>query len=147
MLIRIIVTLASFLILRGTAWAADVPPGSAAGTILEHVVELIGSVLGVGAMFLVKKVITYVEAKTRIDIPAATEDLIADWAARAAHYAEEKAYQAVQAKAPVMKGPQKLETALSFAVSLAEEHGLDQIAKDKLVKYIEAHLGTTRDTK
>lgn len=141
-MLRVIMPIATLLILRGAAFAQEAPAPAVASQLLEHLVEIIAAALGALLLLLVKKAITFVEAKTKIDIPAKTEEMLYDWASRGVSYAEEKAHQV--ASKTTIKGPEKLELALGFAMKLAEEHKLDQLAKEKLVKYIEAHLGTTR---
>ena len=44
-----------------------------------------------------------------------------------------------------MKGPEKLEAALGFGLALADEHGITDLGKEKLIKYIESKLGETRE--
>ena len=113
--------------------------------ILGHAIEIIATILLLLATWATKKAVTYFEKKTNIDVPAATEAMIADWAGRAVNYAEEKAHQYKSSKKRKMKGPDKLEAALSFGLALAEQHKLPDLAKDKLEAYIESKLGEIRN--
>jgi hypothetical protein len=113
--------------------------------VLGHAIELLASILMILMGLLAKKATTFFERKTKIDIPAKQEEMIAAWAGKAVTYGKEKAHQFRKEKGEKMKGPDKLEHALSFGLSLAEEHGLPDLAKDKLTKYIEAKLGEERE--
>lgn len=118
---------------------------SALGGLLVQIIELLGIILGLLAAWLMKKGITYVEKKTKVDIPAKYEEMLAEWAGKAVNYASEKAHQFAVEKGEKMKGPDKLEAALGFGMALAEEHGVTKLGKEKLVKYIESKLGETRE--
>jgi hypothetical protein len=118
---------------------------SALGSLLVQVIEVLTVVLMLLAGWLTKKGITFVEKKTKVDIPAKYEDMLAGWAGKSVSYAAEKAHQYAVEKGEKMKGPDKLEAALGFGLSLAEEHGVTDLGKEKLVKYIESKLGESRD--
>lgn len=145
-----------FLILRsGVALAQDagvamavptisVPQPSAVTSVLESIIQILGAALAAGLMLLVKVAITYFQQKTKIDVPQQTEQMLKDWAEKAANYAREKAHQYNQANAAKMAGPAKMEAALSFGMDLATQYKLDTFAKEKLVRAIEAHLGSER---
>jgi hypothetical protein len=134
----------SVLILRGVALAADAVAPSAATSFLEQFIQLVGAVLAAVLIVLARKAMVYFEQKTKIDIPANTETMISDWAGKAVDYAKEKAHQYNQANPGKMRGPEKLEVALNFGLELAEQYKIADVAKDKLVKAIEAQLGSTR---
>ena len=127
---------------------AEVPAAPAeqpaAARLLSYTIEAVATLLMVLIGFAVRKVSKFFHEKTKIEIPAKTEDMISAWGEKAVGYAKEKAHQYVTEKGEKMKGPDKLEVALGFGLGLAEEYGLPNLAKDKLTKYIEAHLGTTR---
>lgn len=118
---------------------------SAVSQILSTIIEIIAAALGVLLIWLTKNGISFLEKKTKIDIPQKTEEMIAEWAEMGIHYAVEKAHQYLKENGEKMKGPEKLDAALKFAMSLAEEHKLSAIAKEKLVKHIESRLGMERD--
>jgi len=151
---RVLFCLVSVFSLKGLAWAQDaglsiptVPtpnPPSAVTALFDNIIQFAGAVLAAALVVLVHKVIQYVSAKTKIDVPAKVEETIEDWARRAISYAEEKAHQANQADPNKMKGPEKMEAAVTFAMDLAQQHGLEQVAKDKLVRAIESKLGEDR---
>lgn len=123
------------------------PPEAPSGLsqVLTTLIDIIAAALGVLLIWLTKNGISFLEKKTKIDIPQQMEETLAEWAEMGVHYATEKAHQYLKENGEKMKGPDKLDTALSFAMSLAEEHKLSAVAKEKLVKYIEARLGMDRD--
>jgi hypothetical protein len=59
--------------------------------------------------------------------------------------AEEKARQTVVNLGEKLKGPEKLEIALGFVMALVKQYNLDDVAEAKIVDYIEARLGISRD--
>ena len=111
--------------------------------LTQHLVEIAAAVIAAVVVLLARKAMAYFEAKSKIDIPANFERMIEEWAEKGIDYAEEKAHQAVK-KAEVLDGNTKLNVAVEFVTKLAEEHGIKEIAKDKLVSYIEARLGARR---
>ena len=125
--------------------AIALPEPSGVSQILSTIIEIIAAALGLLLIWLTKNGISFLEKKTKIDIPHQTEEMIADWAEKGVYYATEKAHQYLLEHGEKMKGPEKLDAALKFALSLADEHKLSTIAKEKLVKYIEARLGMDRD--
>jgi len=114
--------------------------------VMTHVIELMATLLMVLMTALIGKATSYFTKKTKIEIPAKTEEMLASWGGKAVNYASEKAHQYNAEKGELMKGPDKLEVALGFGLSLAEEHGMADLAKEKLTKYIEAHLGEKRSS-
>lgn len=123
--------------------AAD---ASAFSQVMTHVIELMATLLMLLMTALIAKATSYFTKKTKIEIPAKTEEMLAVWGSKAVNYASEKAHQYNASKGETMKGPEKLEVALGFGLSLAEEHGMADLAKEKLTKYIEAHLGEKRSS-
>jgi Bacteriophage holin of superfamily 6 (Holin_LLH) len=120
------------------------PAPSAVTALFDNLIQAAGAILATALVVLVHKAIKYMTAKTAVEVPAKLEETIDEWARRAINYAEEKAHQANQAKADKMKGPEKLEAAVTFAMDLAQQHGLANIAKEKLVRAIESRLGEDR---
>ena len=149
-LIKILNFMVTIMILMcvftGTAFAQEVgaEPEPVLSVILGHVIEVVATALALLVAWGVRKATKYFEAKTKIDIPDKMEIMIANWASKSVDYAEEKAHQFRKAKKRKMKGPDKLEAALGFGLSLAEEHGMTELAKEKLEMYIEAKLGEKR---
>lgn len=124
------------------ALAQDKP--SAATLVFDKVIELVAGVVLVLLTWLVHKVIQYFTAKTHIEVPALTEQTIQDWAAKGVYFAEEQAHKANDATGQKLTGPAKLELALQFVLALTTEYGIDDIAREKIIKYIESHLGEER---
>lgn len=113
--------------------------------VLFHLIEVLGVVALVFLIWLKRKAITYFEEKMKIDIPVAQEKLISDLAEKAKNFAAEKAHQYRLEHKEKMRGPDKMETGVSWALSLAEEYGLPKLGKDKLRERIEASLGEERE--
>lgn len=112
--------------------------------LMTHVFELLGTLMMLLMTALIAKASAYFTKKTKIEIPAKTEEMIAEWGRKGVNYANEKAHQYAKEKGEAMPIPDKVEHALSFGISLAEEYGLPNLAKEKLVKYTESHLGEVR---
>ena len=128
----------------GMAYAQDAAavaePSSAAGQILLYVIEVASALLIVFLTWASAKVGGWLKAKTGIEVDA----LLDTYAAKGVAYAEEKAHQYLAEKDEKLKGSEKLEVALNFALGRAEQNKLPEKAKDKLVGYIEAKLGQER---
>ena len=118
---------------------------SGVAQILNSVIEVITAALGLLLIWLTKSGISFLEKKTKIDVPQKMEDMMFGWAEMGVHYATEKAHQYLNEHGEKMKGPEKLDAALKFAMALAEEHKLSTVAREKLTRYIEARLGMNRD--
>lgn len=117
---------------------------TAAGEALTWVVNIAATTLALLINWLVLKGIKYFEKKTKIDIPAAQEELLMKLAEKGIGLAEEKAHQAVKKGATKLEGPEKLEVALKFVAKMAKEYKLPEMAEDKLADYVEAKLGLAR---
>jgi hypothetical protein len=130
----------------GTAFAqAEVPGEEApAAELLTMIVKIVFSVVGILGAYLSTKAIKFFEKKTKIDIPAATEKTIFEWADKGVSYAHEKAHQAAQAGGRKLNGNEKLNIALQFVSDLVQKHNLDAIAEERLRRYIESKLGEKR---
>jgi len=127
------------------AAVAEAPAKAPAFTrLMDQVIEIIAALLMLMVAFLTQRATSYFTKKTKIEIPAKTEETIAAWGKKAVHYASEKGHQFAAEKGEAMKGSEKLEHALGFGLGLAEEYGMTNLAKDKLTKYIESHLGESR---
>lgn len=111
---------------------------------LGMVIQTLGAALGVLLLILVRKAIVYFEKKTKVEIPAKVEEVILSIAQKSIDYATEKAYQYTKDKGSKMPSEDKMTVALQFGLEVIREQGLQDVAKDKFVKYIEAKLGATR---
>lgn len=120
------------------------PTGSAGGDILMTIVEIALTGLSLVGIALLVRIIGYFEKKTKIDIPAATEKMLFDWADQAIGLAHEKAHQVLQDQGKVLGGNEKLNVALQFILDIANKYNLADVAKDKLEDYINAKLGSRR---
>lgn len=90
--------------------------------------------------WLAHRLIKAFESKTKIDVPVRQEAQIDAWIAAGIRLAEEKAYQAVKSQSAKITGPEKLETAVGFALDLAEKNGWIDWTKDRLKAKIESAL-------
>jgi hypothetical protein len=108
------------------ALAQQAPPAQPATvSLLDEVVKFVAAVVAAALLLLIKRAATYFHEKTKIEIPAATEAMLEDWAQKAVNYAQEKSHQAIQANAGKLTGPAKLDHAVQFAMDLAKEIGID----------------------
>jgi hypothetical protein len=149
-----IVTVFLCLMMLAVIWlypvlaAAQDAPGlestNAAQDISLLVAKIIFSVLSLLTTWLVTKAIGYFEKKTKIDIPASTEDLLHKWADKGIGYANEKSHQAIQKVGKKLTGSEKLEIALKFVIGMSKQYELPSLAEDKLTEYIESKLGLDR---
>jgi hypothetical protein len=148
-----IITIAICALMLAVIWlyptmaaAQDAPVAdtNAAQEITFLIAKILFSALSILTTYLVGKAIGYFEKKTKIDIPASTEDLMHKWADKAIGYADEKSHQAIKKYGKKLTGPEKLEIALKFVTGMAKQYDLAALADEKLTEYIEAKLGLNR---
>lgn len=135
------------LLMQGLAFAQEVaaaPEQSAFGEILLEVLAGVFSLLGLLATWLVAKGIKYFEKKTKIDVPAAYEATLAEWASKGVGLAQEKSHQTFQNLGRKLEGPEKMEVAVRFVRGMVAEYGWDDLAEDKIRDYVESKLGLDR---
>jgi len=138
------------ILMHGVALAQEAAKASAEvdqsafGEILMEVVALVFSLLGLVATWLTAKGIKYFEKKTSIDVPAAYEATLAEWASKGVGLAQEKSHQQLQKLGTKLKGPEKMEVAVRFVRTMAENYGWDDIAEEKVRDYVESKLGLDR---
>ena len=118
-------------------------------TALTEVVTLAFKLLITAALPVIlwgiHKAIKGIETKTKVDVPAAIESKIDSWVEEAVYFAEEKSLQKIKAKTEKLSGPEKLETAAGFVMSLIESQGYVDWTKDLIKNKIEAKLNKTRE--
>lgn len=129
------------ILVTSMAFASE---GTATERIVDFVLSIAAPVLSMVALWLGHRVIKVFEDKTKLDIPASVEARIDEWVKQGVAYAEEKARQAAKAKAGKLVGPAKLEEAVGFVLDMAEQNGIDTLARDKVIKLVEAKLNLTR---
>lgn len=141
---RIILSLTAFVVVFLFASLAHAADGAdpVAVTILTHVIDIIAVVLSALAAWVAVKVGKWVNAKTGVEV----DGLLETYAAKGVAYAEERAHKILKEKGEKLKGPEKLELALQFAMALAEQQKLPEKAKAKLEEYIESKIGERRAT-
>mgnify|MGYP003417569591 CR=1 FL=1 len=126
--------------------AAPVPTEQVgpASELLFSLLKIVFTILGLVATYLTVKAIAYFEKKTKIDIPAATEKTIDEWADRAVGFAHEKSHQVLKQTGKKLDGNEKLSLATGFVNDMVKKHKLAEITEAKLKDYVEAKLGTKR---
>lgn len=112
--------------------------------VMGHVIDIIAAVLGTLLIALVGIGMRYFSKKTGIEIPARMEELVRGVADDAINYADEQAHKYLKEHGKALETSKKLEAGLGFGLSVAEEHKLPTLAREKLTKYIESRLGATR---
>jgi len=124
--------------------AAPAADPNIATRISELAFQVLTPIITAFAMWATHRLIAVFEKKTKIDIPAAQEEMIDKWIEQAIHYATEQSYKKVAGKAAKLTGPEKLEQAVGFVLAFAQAQGWVQWTKDKLANKIEARLGVHR---
>lgn len=112
--------------------------------LLTFALDIGTPVVTVFVMWLAHRLINVFEAKSKMDIPAKTQEMIDDWIQKGLLYAEQKAQNAINSKTTGIMGPAKLEMAANFALDLAQQHGYVDLAKDTVEKLIESKLMTNK---
>ena len=107
---------------------------------LTYALEVTAAVLMLAVAWVTTKVSGYIKRKTGIEVEA----MIAEWAAKGVDYAEEQASKKLKESGEKLRGNDKLETAVGFVLGLARENNLDNVAREKIVGYVEAKLGHDR---
>ncbi len=145
-----LLVLVAIWVFPAMAWAQEAASSTAvgettpAGEIMSMVVKILFSALAIVVSYLSTKAIKYFEKKTKIDVPAATEKMIFEWADKGVGYAHEKAHQLAQTAGRKMNGNEKLNIAMQFVSDLVKKYNIEPIAEEKLRRYIEAKLGEKR---
>lgn len=130
-----------------TAWAQEVPAEpepSGSRAFLSWAAGLVILVLGAAGTWMVTQIAKFFREKTGIEIPAALENEMFEWAARGVNLAEEKSRTALERLGREMESQEKLEVAIDFLHGVMKRHGIDKTVEGRLKDYIEAALGTQR---
>lgn len=102
--------------------------------LLNYAVQILGAVAAVVIPYLISK---YVKNKQLADaLDAALE--------RGVGLAEQAAANKLKANQPPITPQGKLEMAVQFTLDEMKQYGWDETAKEKLVTYIEAKLGSKK---
>lgn len=121
--------------------AAEMNPYVA--VILDHLLEVVASLILVAGIPLVHKLASIFHVKTGIEITAKTQAAIDTAIHKGVGLAEEWAHQKLKAKETV-DGAAKMDKAISLVEAEIKEMGLDAMGKERLQKLIEAKLGLER---
>lgn len=111
----------------------------------ENLLPVVFTILTPILVLLARRLIAYLEKKWNFQMEESQELKLLDLISRAIAYAEEKAMAALKAGEDLPSGAQKLDSALEFAMEEIKRMGLDDMAKDKLTKLIEAALNKKRE--
>lgn len=101
----------------GLALAGDTP--TAGGAVSEFLTAVIWPVLGSFAMALMSIVLNKVRTKYNVQISVEQEDRLRAWALDGIALAEEKAAAAMKRNLTKLTGNQKLDTAISYVLTMA----------------------------
>ena len=145
----IVIGVITFLLLMLCSAAVYADDGSAsepnALTRVAYIAfQVLVPVLTAFAMYLANKLVTVFEKKTGIDISFKNEHFIHGWISDAIHLAEEWSYKQTKTKAAKFTGPEKIELAADFVLDMIDRYNLAGWTRDKVIKAIEARLGTLR---
>ncbi len=119
-------------------------PTPLASQALSELLKIIAAIATIFVLWLARKVILVLETKAGVDVPVKIEEQIDSWVQQGIGLAEEKAAQLMKTKLAGMRGPEKLEVAGNFVMSLITQHGIVGYARDKILQKIEAALGVQR---
>jgi hypothetical protein len=114
-------------------------------SLTDLAIQTLSPILLALSGWLAHRLIKAFETKTKIDVPVKQEAQIDAWIASGIRYAEEKAYQAVKAKADKITGPEKLETAVGFALDLAKKNGWVDWTRERLAAKVEALVNVEKE--
>lgn len=112
--------------------------------ILDFCLTVAAPVATMFAMWIAHRVVKLFEDKAKVQIPAQWQTAIDDWVSKGVAFAEQKAETAIKNGGDKLKGPEKLEMAVGFVLDMAQQHGLDALARDKIIKLVEAELGLSQ---
>lgn len=137
---RLTVALIAFVLAVLWAPLALAADSTALAELSSAALDILMPAILVVLAWLARKVVKIFEAKTNIDIPQKQENQIDHWVAQGARYAEKKARTAAKEGFGEIKGPEKLELAVQYALDLAYEQGLTNWSRERLEAKIEAYL-------
>ena len=112
---------------------------SALSHVLTLLVQVATPAITLFVMWLAHRLTSAVEKKLGLNLPSEAQDMLDGWVQKGILYAEQKAQTAVD-KTQTVTGPAKLEMAVNMVLDLAQQHGVDTMARDKLEKLVESKL-------
>lgn len=107
----------------------------------KAVIPFLAAVLLAVLPLLLRKLVSLLEAKTKLKLSQDRKELLDKIARDAVAYAEQQALNAVTQKRGKMKSHEKAAAAVEWALSHADELGLDDVAEQAVVDLIEAKVG------
>lgn len=120
---------------------------SAMAKLLDASITVLVPVVSLFVMWLAHRLIAAFEKKSGVDVPTRWEYQINDWISEGIGYAEEQGHKAIKNNETMLQGPEKVELAASYVMDLVDKYDVKDMAKDALVKKIEAMLGVERNRK
>jgi len=132
-----------------SAYAAKTGEGPATvSAALEHlaivVLTVLASVLTYLSPGLIRRAKQWFEDKTRIDVPLAVVAQADALALKAIAFAEEQARKGAKGLLGDKRLPGKLESAVRFFITFAEDHGIADWSQARIKDYLESKLHLER---
>lgn len=135
------------------AWAADVAPAAATGsralwqTLLIPIVSVVGLFIAAFLTLGLKKLTQLLEAKFKIDVPQAVEDLMSEKALQLCAWAEEKAEDKLLHKGGTpTPGAEKADQVVNALLAFAENMGYGkQWQRDKVEQLVAGIIHLNRE--
>jgi hypothetical protein len=117
--------------------------GEVWGTVMENLLPIVSAIVLPVLLILVRKFIQWLEIKLDFEISEAAELKILSLIEEGIRYAEEQAKKALK-DGEKLSAESKLGLAIEYVVERCKDLGLPELARDKLVKLIEAKIVITR---
>lgn len=111
--------------------------------ILENVLPIVATVLGVLVTALVPLLALWLKKKFGLDIAVSQQKMLADSLDHGIGLAEQWSAGKLKASEPRVSGAEKLDKALEFVTAQIKARGLEEKSKEELTKLLEARLGIT----
>jgi hypothetical protein len=146
----VVLALLTFFLLAGTALAQQAATGTPAtpspamARVIDMAIYILGGAIGVVLTWLAHRLVALLEKKIGLKLGAEKEAKLDKLIKDAIAFGEEQAHKAVKKNETALKMSDKMEAAAGFAVDLADKYGVDEIAREKATKLIEAKLNKGR---
>jgi len=145
----VVLALLTFLLLAGTALAQQATgtataPSPAAAKLIDMAIYVLGGVISVILTWLAHRLVAVLEKKMGLKVDAEQQAKLDKLIEDAIAFAEEQAHKAVKKNETALKMSDKMEHAAGFAVDMADSYGIDDLAREKAMKLVEAKLNKTR---
>lgn len=115
--------------------------------VMAYVIEAVVLIATPILLILVKRIVQVIEERTGLSASAQQLELVDSAVYKGIAYAEEQARKALKTDAVAIKGDEKLEMAVDFALKMLKNHDIADMGRDYLTKTVEAHLNLIRTEK